>query len=140
MKRSGQHPPAPGQGTEASAGDAADGLDPARLQHLLDLAGAAVATELLDRLTEDLSGVATALAAAVPLRDTVQIRAQSHVLISLSGAVGATRLQHLAEDLNAAAHAADPEAIDRLSAQVARLLARLREDVARARSARGAGA
>jgi len=115
----------------------AEGFDPAKLARLLDLAGAEVADELLERLAEDLETVAVVLADAAPARDIAALRAQTHVLISLAGAVGAVALQHLAEDLNAAAHAAEGAEIDRLWAAAAPLLARLRTHVDGVRAARG---
>lgn len=116
----------------------AEGFDPDKLLRLLDLAGTEVAGELLDRLAEDLATVDAVLSAAAPARDIAGLRAQTHVLISLAGAVGAERLQHLAEDLNAAAHAGDAEAIDRLWGAAAPLLERLRTHVDGVRAAQGA--
>lgn len=115
----------------------AEGFDPDKLLRLLDLAGPEVAGELLDRLAEDLGTVGAVLSAAAPARDIAALRAQTHVLISLAGAVGAERLQHLAEDLNAAAHAADADAIDRLWGAAAPLLSRLRTHVDGVRAAQG---
>ncbi len=100
-------------------------LDPARLERLLDLAGAEVAGELLDRLVDDLGTVARGIAAAAPDRDGTALRAHTHVLISLAGAVGAERLQRLAEALNLAAHAGDGPEIDRLGAETTGELDRL---------------
>lgn len=114
-----------------------EGFDPEKLARLLDLAGAEVADELLERLAEDLETVAAVLADAAPARDIAALRAQTHVLISLAGAVGAVALQHLAEDLNAAAHAAEGADIDRLWTAAAPLLARLRAHVDGVRKARG---
>lgn len=121
------------------SGADADGFDPSRLERLLDLAGTDVAGELLDRLVEDLAAVETGLAAAAPARDITGLRAQTHVLISLAGAVGAERLQHLAEALNAAAHAADAAAIDRIWTEAAPLLDKLQAHVAGVREGRGTG-
>lgn len=117
-----------------------EGFDPEKLLRLLDLAGPEVAGELLDRLDEDLETVDAVLSDAAPARDVPALRAQTHVLISLAGAVGAERLQHLAEDLNAAAHAGNEDAIDRLWSAAAPLLARLRAHVADVRAERGAAA
>lgn len=119
---------------DAAASDEA--IDPAKLERLLDLAGPEVGAELLARLAEDLGTVDSAFAAAVPARDIPALRAQTHVLISLAGAVGADRLQHLAEDLNAAAHAGDAAAIDRLAAAARPLLAALRMHVEAVQMAR----
>lgn len=78
-------------------------IDRARFDALLAVAGAEGARELLQRLQEDLRAVHAALESAVALGDIPQIRAQTHILIALSGAVGAERLHQLAEVLNIAA-------------------------------------
>ena len=113
--------------TRRAAADIAEPgpLDPARLERLLDLAGPEVAGELLDRLIDDLGTAARGIAAAAPARDGSGLRSHTHVLISLAGAVGADRLQRLAEALNLAAHATDVPAIDRLGAEAGEELARL---------------
>ncbi len=80
-----------------------DGFDQEQFDALLTAAGPDGARELLERLTEDLQSVAGALAAAVPDEDLREIRGQTHILVSLAGAVGADRLRHLAEALNLAA-------------------------------------
>lgn len=80
-------------------------IDTDRFNRLLDLAGPQHRTELLTRLAQDLAQVRERLAAAAgPVADWADLRAQSHVLIALAGATGASRLQHQSEDLNHAAH------------------------------------
>ncbi|MBF9059071.1 response regulator [Rhodobacterales bacterium HKCCSP123] len=78
-------------------------LDVARFEALLEIAGPDGCAELLSRLHDDLSTVRAVLDSAI--RDTVlsEIRAQTHILIAISGAVGAERLHRLAEVLNIAA-------------------------------------
>ncbi|MBF9047466.1 response regulator [Rhodobacterales bacterium LSUCC0031] len=78
-------------------------LDHDRFDALLAVAGATGAPELLQRLHEDLSAVLAALDQGVAAADLAQIRGQTHILIALSGAVGADRLYRLAEVLNIAA-------------------------------------
>ncbi|PWK56294.1 response regulator [Roseicyclus mahoneyensis] len=87
------------------AGDASLGrkMDQARFEALLEVAGPDGAVELLERLHEDLSTVRAALDVAVARGDIPEIRAQTHILIALSGAVGAERLYRLVEVLNIAA-------------------------------------
>lgn len=79
-------------------------IDHRQFENLLGIAGPDSARELLFRLETDLRKVERGL--IVGLAETIlpEIRAQTHVLIALAGAVGAGRLQHLAEQLNSAAH------------------------------------
>lgn len=85
-------------------------LDRNRFEALLQAAGPEGRREFLTHLLQDLKSVATELRQAVASKDAPTVRAQTHILISLAGAVGADRLQGLAESLNATAHR------DRLSA------------------------
>lgn len=79
-------------------------LDRNRFEAILQAAGPAGRDELLAHLLQDLRSVQDALQLAVGQNDTATTRAQSHILISLAGAIGADRLQVMAEALNAAAH------------------------------------
>lgn len=78
-------------------------LDHDRFAALLAVAGSEGAPELLQRLQEDLGAVLAALDRGVAAADIAEIRSQTHILIALSGAVGAERLYRLAEVLNIAA-------------------------------------
>jgi two-component system aerobic respiration control sensor histidine kinase ArcB len=80
-----------------------DKMDEARLDELLSIAGHDNASELLDRLTEDLCAIRDTLAAGVAARSVPMIREQTHILVAISGAVGAERLCRLSEVLNIAA-------------------------------------
>lgn len=79
-------------------------LDRNRFEAILQAAGPSGRGELLDHLLQDLRSVQGSLQQAVRGNDTQTTRAQSHILISLAGAIGADRLQGMAEALNAAAH------------------------------------
>ena len=79
-------------------------LDRNRFEAILQAAGQEGRGEFLSHLLQDLRQVRDRLRDAVRANDTATARAQSHILISLSGAVGADRLQDMAESLNAAAH------------------------------------
>ena len=88
--------------------------DGKRLADILALAGPETGVLILDQMQADLGGVAAALAAALArpsdgtgARDWPAIRAQTHVLISVAGTIGADRLHAAAIDLNAAAHDRD---------------------------------
>ncbi|HLQ19673.1 MAG TPA: hypothetical protein VK146_11900 [Tabrizicola sp.] len=86
-------------------------FDPTRLSHLLQITGAELGPELLSRLVEDLTSTQHILAAGADAADWKQLREGSHVLISLSGSVGALSLQTMAESLNALAHRQDRDGI-----------------------------
>lgn len=89
-------------------------FDPSRLSHLLEITGPDLAVELLARLTEDLTATESGLLSGADTRNWKVLRENSHVLISLSGSVGAVSLQTMAENLNAVAHDQDQDALDRL--------------------------
>jgi hypothetical protein len=93
-------------------------FDPARLSHLLDLAGPDMAAELLARLTEDLTMTQATLGLGATTSDWKRLREGSHVLISLSGSVGALSLQTMSEALNAVAHRQDDAALAALMPQL----------------------
>jgi HPt (histidine-containing phosphotransfer) domain-containing protein len=82
-------------------------FDPSRLAHLMELTGPDLAQELLARLTEDLSGVLEVVERDKVSGDWKRLREATHVLISLSGSIGALSLQAMAETLNATAHRQD---------------------------------
>ncbi len=86
-------------------------FDPTRLANLLQITGPSMGSELLVRLTEDLSTTQDILAAGTSVSDWKRLREASHVLISLSGSVGALSLQAMSESLNAIAHAQDRAAL-----------------------------
>lgn len=89
-------------------------FDPSRLSHLLDITGPELAVELLARLTEDLIATQDLLETGMAQSDWKHLREGSHVLISLSGSVGALSLQAMSENLNAIAHRQDQDALDAL--------------------------
>lgn len=89
-------------------------FDPSRLSHLLEITGPDLAAELLARLTEDLTATQDLLETGVAQSDWKHLREGSHVLISLSGSVGALSLQAMSESLNAIAHRQDQDALDAL--------------------------
>ncbi|WP_118137163.1 response regulator [Oceanicella sp. SM1341] len=70
--------------------------------------------ELLTKVQEDLERVAAGITEGIRTRDAGTVRARTHILISVAGAVGASGVQHLAEELNSAAHRDDWETISDL--------------------------
>ncbi len=89
-------------------------FDRDRFQRLLDLIGPSETPAFLTQLAQDLSGCADTIARGATRNDWESLRAASHVLISLAGAVGALSLQSLAEQLNVAATDGDATAMTAL--------------------------
>ncbi len=93
---------------------------------LLEVAGPDTTRELLSRLYTDLRKAERGLVAGLSEHDLNAIRAETHVLIALAGAVGAERLSQLAQTLNAMAHrreGGDPSALgEECLAQIDRLI------------------
>jgi hypothetical protein len=107
-----------------------DRFDADRLKRLLQIVGPTEAALFLKQLDLDLSDCARTLADATGRQDWPALSEASHVLIALSGSVGALALQALAEALNSAAHAQDGLALaglqDRLAPDLDRLIALVR--------------
>ena len=81
-------------------------MDDRRLTRLIELAGPLHTAELLMHLDQDLTRVAQDLAKAVQTSDLGIIRAQTHILITLAGSVGAIGLEEDARILNQIANEA----------------------------------
>ena len=77
--------------------------DLAVFQALCDAIGDGMMAELLEKVVADLMQARADLAAALSPLDRKPIRSASHILISVAGAIGATRLQSCARSLNIAA-------------------------------------
>ena len=60
--------------------------------------------ELLTKVAEDLTNIRSEITSAIATDDLALYRSSSHVLISVSGAIGALSTQQLAEHLNKSAH------------------------------------
>lgn len=90
-------------------------FDEKRFAALLDLAGEDTAAELTQRLEEDLTNVGLALTNA---QDAVMLHAQSHILLSIAGTIGATRVFDLAKHLNALSRVAEPVGIPAVLAEI----------------------
>lgn len=92
---------------DAAAAECCEPFDRATFDHLIDIAGPESAQELLTRLASDLRRAERGLFAGLATADRASIRAETHVLIALAGAVGATALLRLSEALNASAQRRD---------------------------------
>jgi two-component system aerobic respiration control sensor histidine kinase ArcB len=84
-------------------------IDMAVYQALCDAIGGEMMDELLEKVVGDLDSAGADLAGALEPLDTGPIRAASHILISVGGAIGASRLERRARVLNDAAHGGAPE-------------------------------
>jgi hypothetical protein len=102
-------------GAGAQTGGLAQTIDRGTFDNLMLLAGPGVATELLQQLSADLSQVLVNLRKALPRTDWEAIRSQTHILMALTGSIGAMRGHSMALELNQAAHDED-RAITRLTA------------------------
>lgn len=129
--------PAEGDPDPAEPGVEAPVMVAQQFDRLMEVAGAEAAPELLRRLIEDLRHVERQLHLALADPDWSEIRAQTHVLIALAGAVGALRLQHRSEALNAAAHRRDGAALAEQAPPILALLDDLIHFVARRMSGEG---
>lgn len=81
---------------------------------LVETIGADSTSELLSKLQADTDTVAEGLVRGQQSLDLVEIRSQTHILVSVAGAIGATTLQHIAQRLNAAANRQEAAEVDRL--------------------------
>jgi two-component system aerobic respiration control sensor histidine kinase ArcB len=84
---------------------------------LVDVIGAESTAELLAKLQADTDSVAEGLGRGQRTLDLAEIRSQTHILISVAGAIGARRLQALAQRLNTAANRNEADEIDSLCAE-----------------------
>jgi len=100
------------------------------LANLLQIAGQEGAPELMDRLQADLSTVADGLRRGHGANDLSDIRTHTHVLISLSSAVGAGRVHQRAQALNTAARQGNVDAVVRDTPHLMVALDRLRDALA----------
>ena len=92
---------------------AAATIDHQTFERLTSAFQGAARTELVSKVTADIGDAAERVEKALPGRDVSEICAATHVLISVAGAIGATKLQDLAQGLNSAGHAADVAVISR---------------------------
>jgi len=131
------------QGTDAELTPAprdAVEMNEALFNRLMEVSGRDGALELLSRLIADLARIERGLVTALSKPDFDTICADTHVLIAISGALGAERLQKQAEALNQAAHGHnrhDTEILGRaVLAQVDRMIHFATNEVASRRDGR----
>ena len=132
LARGGDAPPAP-----TAAEDERTEFDRRSFDHLIEIAGPDSARELLERLATDLAKTERGLIAGLAEADSAAVRAETHVLIALAGAVGAARLQALAQALNSVTHRGGQPDLAGLGQDTLAHLDRLIHFVARERARRG---
>lgn len=117
-------------GEPARAGGSSDAartvIDQDVFDGLADAIGPEAMSELLEKVATDVQSARGRLERALGGPDLAEMRAATHILISVAGAVGATRVQGIARSMNAGSHSGTPtglkEAGDRLLAEIAALL------------------
>jgi two-component system aerobic respiration control sensor histidine kinase ArcB len=98
----------------ARAGASGQVVDRAVFDSLVETIGAESTEELLGKLLADTDSVAEGIGRGRRDLDLSEIRSQTHILVSVAGAIGAHSLQHVAQRLNAAANRREAETIDEL--------------------------
>jgi CheY-like chemotaxis protein len=109
----GRTPPKP-EPSSAQAPTIAGVIDREVFDALVETIGADSTSELLRKLLADTDTVAEGLGLAKTALDLAEIRSQTHILISVAGAIGATNLQYAAQRLNMAANRQGPEDLEDL--------------------------
>lgn len=96
----------------------ANSIDEATFTALRASFDEATFAELLEKLLADVGSAAERIGAGLETEDIAELRAASHILISVAGSVGAFRLQDLSQCLNSAGHAADSSEIERVGPEL----------------------
>ncbi len=104
-----------------------DLIDRRVYDRLIETIGPEARGELLDKLGEDTRNVKMGLRAALAENDMNGIRSNTHMLVSVAGAIGASGLQGDARDLNAAARSDGADAVRMLGEKCLEGLDRLQE-------------
>lgn len=110
----------------------APALSAATLSELMRAAGPDQQAALLDRLREDLTEVEQRLAGAIRANDLTIVQEQTHVLLSLSSAVGALPTQEAARRLNRLARDGSEDAVSIAGKLCLARLADLRQELSHA--------
>jgi len=104
-----------------------DLIDRRVYDRLIETIGPEARGELLDKLGEDTRNVKRGLRAALAENDMNGIRSNTHMLVSVAGATGASGLQGDARALNAAARSDDADTVRRLGEKCLGGLERLQD-------------
>lgn len=93
-------------------------ISAAVLSELCDLLGDEGSDGFFQQVADDLNAAIAGARRAAEVCDHSGLRAHTHVLVGVAGAIGAAPLEARARQLNAAAHAADSRQIARLLPEV----------------------
>lgn len=104
-------------------------FDQSAFETLLTIAGPATSRELLAQVKVDLDGIRRSLEPAMDSLDWVVLRAQSHVLMSVAGSLGAVGLHFRAEALNRTAQTRDAALLESVGKEVMSGMERLQDIV-----------
>lgn len=104
-------------------------IDMAVFSRLSESIGTEAMATLLTQASTDLESAGGAVARALPGADLGEVRAASHIVVSVAGVVGATGLQTAAAALNRAAGAGDRAAVERDAPGMLELIASVRRDL-----------
>lgn len=97
---------------------------------LADAIGPKAMAELVIRVGEDLGAAGRQVGQGLGAGDLEAVRAGTHIIVSVAGAIGAVRLQHASQALNTAAHRGDRATLDRDGPVMMALLDQVRQAVA----------
>lgn len=97
-------------------------IDQSVFDALAETIGPETMLELIDKVISDLKNAKATLSTGCSPVDRKSIRAASHILISVAGAIGAVRLQNSAQSLNRLAHG---DATERVASEVRRCVAEI---------------
>ena len=116
-RSSGAHGGASGAG-EPDAPQPNSPVSPSVFNALAEAIGEEAMRDLLGKIESDLAKAEEDVARGVAEKDNAALSGATHVLISVSGAVGAQTLQKLAQRLNAVANGRSEEDVDSLGADI----------------------
>ena len=105
----------PFEADESGAADQAvpgAGIDSETFDRLCQSFDDETLAELFVKIRADVEGAADRIEHSLSSNDIMELRAATHILISVAGAIGAVHLQTLAQCLNSAGHASDIAAIE----------------------------
>ncbi|MEM7669865.1 MAG: response regulator [Pseudomonadota bacterium] len=111
MRKRGAQPQRPAIRASRQTADTGAMIEEEIYTALEDAIGRNQMLELLEKVRSDISDAQTTLERALNTMTFKGVRSSTHVLISVAGAIGATGLQKLAQDINLSANSRDEATI-----------------------------